>query len=221
MPLDHARVIMTLSTEMDLQLDSQESFLHRVIAHILKCGHQRGVREAAKRTQICLQNGNYAETRAARLSTRLSENVCQNGQHEASTKIYQRMSQKNPTFWNQDKSSRFCWVCNVAIMPREMEETSCFPWEELWLQKCKCSFFVSSLAHTSKSRSHCSHRVCVQLLSLQPGSGLESAAALIGSPGAKSPVGHSCPQLCKAQGCFIPAPKAQQTPDSLRLPGDR
>ncbi|XP_077030654.1 uncharacterized protein LOC143693412 isoform X1 [Agelaius phoeniceus] len=27
----------------------------------------------------------------------------QNGQHEASTKIYQRMSQKNPTFWNQDK----------------------------------------------------------------------------------------------------------------------
>jgi len=57
MPLDPDRVIMTLSIEVDLQLDSQESFLHWVIAHILKCAHLSDIMVAIKGKDICLQSG--------------------------------------------------------------------------------------------------------------------------------------------------------------------
>ncbi|EOB02755.1 hypothetical protein Anapl_01628 [Anas platyrhynchos] len=42
---------------MDLQLDSQESFLHWIIAHILKCAHLRDIMVAVMGTEICLQSG--------------------------------------------------------------------------------------------------------------------------------------------------------------------
>lgn len=67
MPLDLDRVIMALSMEMDLQLDSQESFLHWVIAHILKCAHQRGIMGAVKGTKICLQSANEKQEQVERI----------------------------------------------------------------------------------------------------------------------------------------------------------
>lgn len=67
MPLDPDRVIMALSIEMDLQLDSQESFLHWVIAHILKCAHRRGIMGAVKGTKICLQSGDKKQEHAERI----------------------------------------------------------------------------------------------------------------------------------------------------------
>lgn len=57
MPLDPDRAIMTLSLEVDLQLDSQESFLHWVIAHILKCAHLGDIMVAIKGKDICLRSG--------------------------------------------------------------------------------------------------------------------------------------------------------------------
>lgn len=67
MPLDSGRVIMALSIEMDLQLDSQESFLHWVIAHILKCAHRRGIMEAVKGIKICLQSGDGKQEQVERI----------------------------------------------------------------------------------------------------------------------------------------------------------
>lgn len=67
MPLDPDRTIITLSTEMDLQLDSQESFLHWIIAHILKCAHLRDIMVAVMGTEICLQSGDEKQEQVRRI----------------------------------------------------------------------------------------------------------------------------------------------------------
>lgn len=67
MPLDPDRTIITLSTEMDLQLDSQESFLHWIITRILKCAHLRDIMVAVMGTEICLQSGDEKQEQVGRI----------------------------------------------------------------------------------------------------------------------------------------------------------
>lgn len=64
MPFDPDRVIMAFSIEMDLQMDSQESW---VIAHMLKCVRQRGIMGTVKGTKICLQCGDEKQEQVERI----------------------------------------------------------------------------------------------------------------------------------------------------------
>lgn len=52
---------------MDLQLDSQESFLHWIITRILKCAHLRDIMVAVKGTEICLQSGDEKQEQVRRI----------------------------------------------------------------------------------------------------------------------------------------------------------